>query len=390
MDKVVLKVGGLAYEGWKEIDVKKSLEQIAGTFDIVLTERWPSQKTAWVIASGEQCALELNDNVVISGYVDSVAVSYDAQSHEIKVAGRDKTGDLVDCSAPSTAFANLTFEQIATKLCQPFGITVYDETVSGKKISTKQKKAGKKGNAPKKPRLGSKLPKSACQNGETVFKTLEKLARSEGVLLVSDNEGGLLITRAALAGDCQTILKLGDNILSASYEQSNIGLFSEITVKGQVSGEDAARFDIVHTSAKGKVQRQVTTIKSSMINRYRPLIIVAESQADSKRCQQRASWEASNREARARRVKVTVQGWIEPATGELWEINKRVKVECEWMRLDEWWLISSLNFKLSDSGGTTTELSLVSEKSFDELPEIPEPQQAANVGNRFKLTAVKK
>ena len=367
---LTLKVGGKIYAGWKSVNVRQGLEQIAGTFELSITERWPNQPTEWTIPPGEFCEIFIGEDPVIGGYVDAVAVSYDAGSHNIRVTGRDRTGDLVDCTAPTTAFSGLRFAQIAEKLITPYGITLFDETVGGKRLTLRDKKQGKEGAAPKHARVGAHLPKQAVQCGESVFRTLEKIARSEGVLLVSDAEGGLLITRAGLAGDCSTQLEFGKNILRASFEHSHANLFSEITVKGQASAAGAGKFDVTHSAPKGVVKRtKVASVSNSQITRHRPLELVAETQADAKRCQQRAEWEAANREAKARKISVTVQGWRQ-LDGDLWRINQRVRVSCPWMRVDDWWLVAAVAFSLDD-GGSLTELTLVGQKAFDLLPEIP-------------------
>lgn len=383
-NQLTLTVGAQRFEGWKSISIRLGLEQIAGTYDLSVTERWTDQTTDWVIPPGELCEVRIGDEPVISGYVDAVAVSYDASSHAIRVSGRDRTGDLVDCSAPTTAFSGQTFLQIAEKLLAPYGIAIHDETVSGRKLTTKQKKAGKKGSPVAKPRVGSALPKTATQAGESVFKTLEKLARSEGLLLVSDGEGGLLITRAGAGGECPTVLEFGKNILRSNFEHSHANLYSEITVKSQASAAGSGQFDVTHAAPKAVVQRgKGAKTGNSQIARYRPLLIVAETQADARRCQQRAQWEASNREAKARRIKLTVQGWRQP-TGELWRINQLVRVRCPWMRVDESWLIAAIGFQL-DEGGSLTELTLVDRRAFDLLPEIPAPAAGAGNASKFKV-----
>lgn len=383
---LTLKVGGKIYGGWKSVNVRQALEQIAGTFDLSITERWPNQPTEWSIPPGELCEIFIGDDPVIGGYVDAVAVSYDATSHNIRVSGRDRTGDLVDCSAPTTAFSGLRFAQIAEKLIAPYGITLVDETVGGKRLTVYDKKQGKKSTAPKRARVGAHVPKQATQCGESVFKTLEKIARSEGVLLVSDGEGGLLITRAGMGGDCSTALTFGQNILRASFESSHANLFSEITVKGQASAAGSGQFDVTHSAPKGVVKRaKVASVGNSQILRYRPMVLVAETQADAKRCQQRAEWEASNREAKARKISVTVQGWRQ-LDGDLWRINQRVRVTCPWMRVDEWWLVAAVAFSLDD-GGSLTELTLVGQKAFDLLPEIPAVKQGA--GGKFNVAGKK-
>ena len=79
-DKLTLLVGGQIYGGWKSVSLRLGIEQLAGVFELAITERWPEQETAWNIPPGERCEIKIGDDTVITGYVDSVAVSYDASS----------------------------------------------------------------------------------------------------------------------------------------------------------------------------------------------------------------------------------------------------------------------------------------------------------------------
>lgn len=381
-NKLTLLVGGQIYGGWKSVSIRLGIEQLAGVFDLAITERWPEQATDWNIPPGERCEVKIGDDTVITGYVDTVAVSYDANSHDIKVTGRDAAGDLVDCSAPSVAYSGLTFAQIAAKLTAPYGIRIHDETVLGKKLTAAEARAGKQSKAPKTQRVASALVKAATQNGESVFKTLEKLARSEGILMVSDGEGGLVLTRAGLGGDADTVLEWGKNILRANFEHSHANLYSEITVKGQASAAGASQYDVPNNSPKATVTRKQAQSGNSQITRHRPLIIVAETQANATRCKQRAEWEASNREAKARKISVTVQGWRQDS-GALWRINQMARVKCPWMRVDEKWLIAAISYQLAESG-STSEITLTSRNAFDLLPEIPKAAEGASAG-KYKL-----
>lgn len=385
-EKLTMYVGGQVYGGWTSIRIRHGIEQIAGTFQIGLTDRWPGQITKWTIPPGELCELKIGEHTVISGYVDSVSVDYDKESHELSISGRDRTGDLVDCSAPSKSFSGLTFLQIAQILCEPYKVKVYDETNSVKKVTATQKKIGKQGTPPPKLRAAGALPKAGCQNGESVFKFLERIARSEGVLLVSDHEGGLLITTAGRAPRCPVTLEHGVNILSAKSDRSHTNLFSEITVKGQSSGQGIGAdglesiFSSKATVSRGSGGAVVRT--GSQIGRYRPLIIVSESQADAKRIKQRAEWEVGNREAKSVRYTVKVQGWYPKWNdGDIWRINSMVKVVDPECRMDGEWLIAAVNFSL-DASGTIAELELTSPKAFDQLPEIPTPDGGAGEGGR--------
>ncbi|MDR1276378.1 MAG: hypothetical protein LBL72_08390 [Candidatus Accumulibacter sp.] len=364
-DRMTLKVGGQIYAGWKSVSVQTSMEQISGAYNLEITERWPNQPKDWSIPPGELCEVLIGETPVISGYVDRVSVSYDATSHKISVSGRDRTGDLVDCSAASTAFSGLRFSKIAEKLCAPYKISIVDET---------------HGDADK-----IQVPKFAVQNGESGFKTLEKLARQIGVLLTSDGLGHLVITRAGLSGRAHDALIHGRNILTASFSEDHSELFSEITVKGQASTAGSQIYNVSTAGPSGKVSTpRVVRARSgnSAITRHRPLILIAETQADARRCRQRAKWEAGHREGKSRKISVSVQGWRQ-SDGTLWRINRIARVVCPWMRVDGDWLISSVNYSLGDAG-TKSELSLVDRRAFELLPEIP-PRTASYSGKNAVL-----
>lgn len=363
-DRVRLLVGGRLYEGWESVRIQRGIEQIAGGFDLALTERWPGQLTEWRVPPGEFCEVKIGDDVVITGFVDDVAVDFDASSHGISISGRDRTGDLVDCSAPSKSWAGQSFLQVAQALCKPFEVSVRDE-VPGRVAGIRER--------------------AVTQPGESVFSILERFARQESVLLVSDGRGGLLLTRAGLAGRSSTVLQQGRNIERASGTQSHAELYSEIVIKSQMPGF-AAEFSLNKAQPSGTVTRALAASRSSGVTRYRPLYLVAETYADAARCKQRAQWEASHREARAHRVSVTVSGWREQ-DGTLWRPNRLVRLVSEWLRTDADWLIAAVSYSL-DERGSRTDLQLVHPDAFTELPEIPEPGEAA-MATEFRLDAPK-
>lgn len=73
---------------------------------------------------------------MLTGYIDDFIPSYDADNVEIRVMGRDKTGDLVDCSVvhSSGKWKGVRLEQVAADVCCPFGITVITETPTGRRL----------------------------------------------------------------------------------------------------------------------------------------------------------------------------------------------------------------------------------------------------------------
>ena len=133
MHDVTLTVNGKQHSGWESLNINLGVEQIAGTFELSVTEKWPGNNEARPIRRGEVCTVSIDGEIVITGYVDDVLPSYDSNSHTLTINGRDKTADLVDCSAiyKTGAWTNTSLKTIAEDLCKPFGIGVIINTDIG-------------------------------------------------------------------------------------------------------------------------------------------------------------------------------------------------------------------------------------------------------------------
>lgn len=334
-----LNVGGTSYGGWKEIRVHRGLEEIAGAFEIGVSELWPEQSTPREIRENDRCAVVIDGQTVVTGYVDAVSVEYDNENHGVTVRGRDATGDLVDCSAVHAGgeWRNVTLQQLATSLAKPFGVGVRVETD-----------------------LGAPFKQWAIEEGESVFENLDRAAKHRGVLLLSDGQGNLVLARPS-KNRTGIVLQRGVNILRARAEHKCEQRFSEYIVKGQRAGDDEDNGEAV-TSQKASA-------RDPGVPRYRPLVLVAEEQGDGVTFGKRAAFEASVRAARGRTAQVTVQGW-KSAGGKLWEPNTLVTLRCPWLRLDRELLISEVDLVL-DASGTRAELGLTIPEAYSLLP-VPE------------------
>lgn len=344
MPDVRLHIDGVRYGGWQQVRIQRSMEQVAGSFELAVSERWPGQDTPRPIRPGAQCRVTIDDDTVITGYVDDVSVEYDDSAHAVRVSGRDKTADLVDCSAPSTEWKDQTLLDGARKLCEPFGITVRADVDTGPKF------ARLKGN-----------------EGDAVFDLLESAARIRAVLLVSDGRGGLLLTRAATRR-LATPLTLGENILTCAATFSHRDRYQTYTVKGQRAGDDTW-----NTEAAAQPSAQATDAR---IRRYRPLLVIAEEQIDAAAAASRAKWERNVRWGRSQRVTYTVHGWRH-ADG-LWTPNWLLRVRDSLLGFDGDRLLAGVTLTLDDQG-LRSELSLVPREAFERVP-LPEPDGEATWG----------
>lgn len=330
MPDLSLLVNGRKYNGWKSASIALGMEQIAGCFSLTVSEKWHGQNSAWQIMPGDTCRLLIGNTPVITGYVDDVNPSYDNGSHGVSVTGRDKTGDLVDCSAihKSGEWVNVSLAKIATDLCAPFGITVAAATDTGKAFS-----------------------RFSVQEGETVFECIERAARERGILLMSDGNGRLILTRSG-TNRIGTALVKGKNIENASGQFSHKERYSKYIIKGQSPGSD-------WTSTTHNTQTKAIA-EDNAVTRYRPLIIIGE-QGDGSTYADRAKWERNVRAGRSSRISYTVTGWHHGAG--LWLPNNLVTVNDDYLGVQGDMMLASVRMSLDDSG-SKTELELCRKEAF--------------------------
>ena len=345
-DVVRLLVNGLRYEGFESIRITRSIESIAGSFTLEVSDRWDGATDPWPIAEGDECKVLVGDDVVITGLIDKRRLSASATTRTLGYDGRDRAGLLVDCSAIVDAgsvgkggkwtFYNVNVAQLATEITKPFDI----------KVSVQ---AGLES-------LLTKHAKIVLHVGDSCFETIAKVAGAAGVLVVSDGAGGIVITRGGTARAASLVE--GQNILAASTEMDATDRFGRYLISSQIPGTD---------DASGEATRVLAEATDPAVSAIRVLMIRPEKSYNAEDAKRRADWEARIRAARAEKVTVTVQGWRQPS-GALWTINTLTRVRApRLVGVDGDLLISQVEFSVSASG-RTTQLSLVRPDAF-----TPEP-----------------
>lgn len=338
---VRLEVNGKKYEGWKSASIERNLEAIAGSFSLGLSDTWAGQQNRWPIKQSDACAVYIGNDLVISGYVDRVAPSFDARSRRVTIEGRSRAGQLVDSSAvhKPDQWENIKLDDLAKEVAKPFGIEV---------------------EVPPDLDIGEAFKIAKVQQSETAFELLERYARQRGILLNSTAGGNITLTRSGQQY-AATALVQGKNILKASADFSDKGRHSPIIVKGQhfgnddISGDEAAQ-------GNGKAIDEGMRI-------YKPLIVVAEGNTDSVAAQKRAEWEAIVRAGRAGRAQITVQGWRQ-GNGNLWAPNLLTRIQSDWLDLKATMLISRVAFSIDNDGGMITDLELARPDAFTPEPDV--------------------
>lgn len=334
-----LLVDGRIYAGWTSLRVTRAMDRAAADFDLSVSERWAGQGEPWRIVPFAPVVLRFGADVVLTGYVDRAEPSLDAREHAVRIAGRSKTADLVDCTPElaGTEFRGSTLSAIARALAAPFGIDVAAEAPDGAPFQMEAK-----------------------DRTDTAWDTIERLARLRGVLACDDERGRLVLTRAG-SDRASARLVQGKNILSAKAKLDGSKRFSRYVALAQRPTAAAmARDGDGDTGDADVTQRENAGVQVAVsgvatddgVPRYRPKVIRAEGSGDAAFARQRALWAATSARARAVQADIEVQGWRQP-DGALWRINHLVPISAPLLRLDHELLIIGVEFMLDERGRRT-------------------------------------
>ncbi|WP_067734498.1 phage baseplate assembly protein [Novosphingobium naphthalenivorans] len=342
--EVALEIGGLGYFGWTEITVERAIDAMVGSFDLSLSTKDRTGAEDWPIEDGATCRVLLGGEVLITGYIDAVTRFIDPERRGIRVRGRDKTMDLVDCSAINKpgSWTGQKLEAIAKALAAPFGVSI---EVSGD--------------------TGAAFKKFALQQGESAFAAIERMARYRGLVAYSPGDGTVRIGSAD-TGVRTGRIEEGVNVKSAEATSDMSGRYSQYVVKGQASGDN---------SRHGKTVSQVKgEAADSEVTRYRPLLVIGEEQSDTASLVKRAKWEAAVRSGRGKPLSVTVPGWLTDE-GKVWAPGARAACKIPSCKVDGDLLVESVRTTRNGREGSMTELRLVPPEAWTQLPE---PEESAS------------
>jgi prophage tail gpP-like protein len=307
--------------------ISLGLDQMSGAFELSVSGENARELSKHPLRKGLECKVLLNDQVVITGYINKRRPAYDKNSHTLSISGRDVTCDLVDCSAivVNQELHNVTIADAARQLTSPFPAIRLDC-----------------------PAPGAPFAKFVVNDGDTIFSVLESHAKQRGLMIYTTGDGVLRIRKPAVNSTGLTLTETV-NILSASAEDSDDEQFAEYIVRGQ-------------DSDKGKHQAE-QRYTDSRVRKGRVRIITAEKPDDGAQIKNRAEWEAKLRQAKSVTATVAVQGW-ESKPGTLWRLGDSLKLHSPMLEMDHRAVVvNNITYAVDDNSGTTTELALV-------LPEV--------------------
>lgn len=349
MSDVVLVVGSVDYEGWKSVRVTRSIESLAGSFALEVSDRWGAGDL-WPVAEEDPCRVTIGGITVIDGYVDKRDISATKDARTLSYIGRDRAAALVDCSVVLSkwTYYNVNVADFVATIAAPFGV---DVTVQ--------------------PGITlAKVGKLVISPGDTAYEAIRRATADQGVLLVSDGAGGIVITRAGTGR--ATSLVEGQNILTAQCSFDGSERFRRYVVATQGAGTDEAFGEATRVMAEA--------IDEGVRRGDRVTLIRPDKGYSVKDARALADWHARTRAARSETVTITVQGWTQP-DGKLWPLNALTRVKAtNLVGVDGDLLISQVEHTIGD-GGEVTQLRLVRPDAFAPEPTVAKVKAS---GGRWK------
>ena len=228
----------------------------------------------------------IGGELVISGYLYTVAPSVSDRGTTISLAGFSRTADLIDSNLrPPYEENGVTLKQRAQKLVQPHGIKAVFETDTG-----------------------GPFDRVTASESDTIFNHLNKLARERGVLISSTPSGDLLFTEANVKAAPIATLEEGQppvrNFSAEFNGRKRFNTYRAINSTPFGSSEGTAK--------DNKVPR-------SRIRTFR----VQDSLAGE--LDAAAKWERNKTLVDALTIPLPVVGWLDP-NGKRWQPNTKVTV----------------------------------------------------------------
>jgi len=331
MDNLKLLVDGKNIFGWKEISIRRSMESLCAAFSVTL--RYENTPEVDAIVPEKPVSVLIVDSetntetLVLTGYVDTRPRKLTANQNTLSITGRDKTQDLVDCSAivKSNTILQSTIGQIARLLSKPFNINVVDEA----KNTTKFKKV-------------------TIQSGESGFSILERLCRQIGIIPQTDEKSQLILANTGRKAEKSGVdLIYGENVEEVEEFFDTTERHSDYIVKGQGGSNGTPWLKNNATGINAKA-------KDKYVSRYRPLVLMAESKATPAKAKTRANWEAQVRSGRSKYYQVLLQGWRKNKDNpEIWQRNTLTNLIVDKWGINDEFLITNVEQTEGDKVNTT-------------------------------------
>jgi prophage tail gpP-like protein len=344
-NEIFIDVNNIRYSGFTSVEINKSLNTFTGSFaaNFVSKELFIGDERIIEnpIKLQDKVEIFIDEELKLTGFVESLDISYTSNSHSISVSGRDRTGDLVDSSIISKSYKTRNLKRLIELVLLDNGysdIRVIQQTFNIDNLEENER--------------------VEAEPSDTIFSFIDRYAKKVQVLLTTNEDGDILLTREGQSKISTDLISLrqgqNNNIKSASISLNTTNRYRFIEMYSQ-SANDSFGENSINQSAIAEDQD---------IRSPRRLRVVNNVASQTPILQDAARWQSNLRRAKGLSYKCTVVNYLtEGDRGETWQINRNIVVKDDKCSLDGEFLISSVSFKKSLQG-SITELEIVNKGSY--------------------------
>lgn len=298
MKKLSLLINGVSVPFY-QASVNYSTEQLAHTFSCTIA---PMQ-----ISKPLSVEFRLGDSTILTGQIDQAESSTGSSSHEISIAGRSKSANMIDSCITMDALYEQNVEKLLRSLAKPFGLSVKSLVKAMPNIPEFQ------------------------INAESPVDNIAQIIREQGFMLIERN-AVLTIEDTAHSIINGIGLEVGNNVESLNIKRTFDKQFHKTEVQG--AWDDASAI-----------------ITSPSINKARTRVIMCDQLQSAEACLSRAKYERDLAIAESLSVSSTIANvFTELAINGL---NRVIRVIDKEQSFNEMLMIKALSLSVSESSAST-------------------------------------
>lgn len=308
------------------------LEALAGSPKIEIFSAFSDNKQAGAVKNGQVKLGEL----LLTGHVEKRSPALRSAEAELPIAGRSKTGDLVDSSAEAKKgeWKNKKADEVFKDLADGYDITIESDFAHKPKVTFR------------------------VRPGETVHQAFDRWARSEGFTVTDTEKGNVKLTSAKNArrhaGAIREGITTWPKLLDASAVHDDSKKFSSVKIKAQAP--DGYGPDALEIEAEAR---------DETIRRKRLRVVTPPETVRKQDSRERARWHRDRAAGEGTTCEVMLLGWRDEKQT-FWTPGHLVACEIPTLGIMQDMLIKKVSFEQSDAenDGTVARLSLVDPRTF--------------------------
>lgn len=342
---ITLEVNGSQYTNFLSASVRTDMEALSRSFSFVVLSPDVTD-TPIPVRAGDACRIFVEGDLVLTGWVEKIELNYSRTNHSLTISGRDKTCDLVDSTLgqlESFSAAGKTLKSLIEKVVDYLGMDV--EVIEEVDVEPFKKEED----------IFNVNP------GDNCFKYIDEYAMKRQVLITSDPEGNIVITRnnkSSVSGTLKHVIGSEDNnILNCSYSIDTTKRFREYR---HIGASNALASNIAGGDSPDSLVAREDFWFDESIRTSRKRITMAKLSTTNEESGFKAFWEANIRSARSERVRVVTPGFrVNYNSGNLWKPNQLYELIDDFLGAQDPMVSSSVEYTYDRDEGSSTIIVLV-------------------------------